>query len=303
MAQTHIAGNLETQQKLTMRAHVIALLLGGSVAAEPFVVDWRVPQANDANPIVWTDTVVVPLGETVVIAWTDYFSYHEVLQLKNKAAYEACDLTGAVELAPAGPTGEAVIKATAATTYYACGVGDGFHCDNGQKLSVTGVAMEDDHGGNHSEPMPPMEDDTSGGDDMPGHGDHGGNHTDPMPPMGDDHSGHGGGDHGHGGDGGECAFNAPASLPAGPCQQANTYPLFCTAESADAAGMSGHHMMGGLYMPNGASPMCHGNYRGDANECECDGPEFLTPDDVTGAARAVSCTAAAAFAALAVLLV
>ena len=33
---------------------------------------------------------------------------------------------------------------------------------------------------------------------------------------------------------------------------------------------NGHHMMAGLFMPNGVEPMCHGNYVGDATACECE---------------------------------
>ena len=87
---------------------------------------------------------------------------------------------------------------------------------------------------------------------------------------GDDHGGH---DHGHGGgsDAAECAFDAPESKPFGPCQASDTYPLFCTAAEAEAMSPSnGHHMMAGLFMPNGVDPMCHGNYVGDATACECE---------------------------------
>ena len=80
-------------------------------------------------------------------------------------------------------------------------------------------------------------------------------------------------DHGHGGgsDAAECAFDAPESKPFGPCQASDTYPLFCTAEEAEAMSPSnGHHMMAGLFMPNGVDPMCHGNYVGDATACECE---------------------------------
>ena len=48
---------------------------------------------------------------------------------------------------------------------------------------------------------------------------------------GDDHGGH---DHGGGSDAAECAFDAPESKPFGPCQASDTYPLFCTAEEAEA---------------------------------------------------------------------
>ena len=74
-----------------------------------------------------------------------------------------------------------------------------------------------------------------------------------------------------GSDAAECAFDAPESKPFGPCQASDTYPLFCTAAEAEAMSPSnGHHMMAGLFMPNGVDPMCHGNYVGDATACECE---------------------------------
>ena len=60
-------------------------------------------------------------------------------------------------------------------------------------------------------------------------------------------------------------------------------------------------MMAGLFMPNGVSPMCHGNYKGDANECECEGVT-ASPTQESDAARAVSCAAAAALTLAATLL-
>ena len=43
------------------------------------------------------------------------------------------------------------------------------------------------------------------------------------------------------------------------------------ADKAEAMSPSnGHHMMAGLFMPNGVDPMCHGNYVGDATACECE---------------------------------
>ena len=117
---------------------IIALLLCAASTGADYVVDWRVPQENDANANAWVANVVVPEGEKVVLEWTDYFAFHNVYRMKDKAAYDACDFEGAVELAPSAATGSVAIEATETTTYYACEIGDGFHCDNGQKLSVTG---------------------------------------------------------------------------------------------------------------------------------------------------------------------
>ena len=80
---------------------IIALLLcAAATTGADYVVDWRVPVANDNNPQAWVAEVVVPLGEKVVLEWTDYFAFHNVFRMKDKAAYDACDFEGAVELAP-----------------------------------------------------------------------------------------------------------------------------------------------------------------------------------------------------------
>jgi len=48
-----------------MTRSLIALLCATSAAAD-YVVDWRVPQDNDANANAWVAAVVVPVGEQVV---------------------------------------------------------------------------------------------------------------------------------------------------------------------------------------------------------------------------------------------
>ena len=98
-----------------MSRHIIALLLCASSAAADYVVDWRVPQDNDANANAWVAAVTVPVGEKVVLEWTDYFAFHNVFRMKDKAAYDACDFTGAVELAPSAATGSVAIEARSLT--------------------------------------------------------------------------------------------------------------------------------------------------------------------------------------------
>ena len=46
-----------------MSRHIIALLACASSAAADYVVDWRVPQDNDANANAWVAAVTVPVGE------------------------------------------------------------------------------------------------------------------------------------------------------------------------------------------------------------------------------------------------
>ncbi len=50
-----------------MSRHIIALLICASAATADYVVDWRVPQDNDANANAWVAAVVVPVGEKVVL--------------------------------------------------------------------------------------------------------------------------------------------------------------------------------------------------------------------------------------------
>ena len=49
-----------------MSRHIIALLLCAASTGADYVVDWRVPQDNDANANAWVATVTVPVGEKVI---------------------------------------------------------------------------------------------------------------------------------------------------------------------------------------------------------------------------------------------
>jgi len=104
--------------------------------------------------------------------------------------------------------------------------------------------------------------DAADGDhDMPGDGDHGGGHD------GHDHGDGGHGDHGGATDA-VCESNPPLfylAAPIPPCQALGAYLLYCTQALAEAASpTNGFHFYRTYYMPNGVSPLCHGNYVGDA---------------------------------------
>ena len=58
----------DKKEKPTMNRHIIALLLCAVSAAADYVVDWRVPQANDANANAWVADVVVPAGGEFCVA-------------------------------------------------------------------------------------------------------------------------------------------------------------------------------------------------------------------------------------------
>ena len=76
-----------------------------------------------------------------------YSNWHNVYLMASETAYNACDFTGATELASASHGGgsgsmtpnkyEAVVS-TAGTLYIACQVSG--HCDQGQKVTITAAA-------------------------------------------------------------------------------------------------------------------------------------------------------------------
>jgi hypothetical protein len=73
-------------------------------------------------------TMPVKSGEVLKFVWT---GGHNVYQMKDKAAFDACDFSGGTNLGGASPVYHTM---GAATTYFACKVGA--HCLNGQKLSA-----------------------------------------------------------------------------------------------------------------------------------------------------------------------
>eukprot|EP00629_Pelagomonadales_sp_RCC1024_P015250 CAMPEP_0119263590 /NCGR_PEP_ID=MMETSP1329-20130426/2947_1 /TAXON_ID=114041 /ORGANISM="Genus nov. species nov., Strain RCC1024" /LENGTH=372 /DNA_ID=CAMNT_0007263303 /DNA_START=54 /DNA_END=1172 /DNA_ORIENTATION=- len=155
----------------------------------------------------------------------------------------------------------------------------GASCDHDKETGEACEATYYDMDGEH--PMPDDDKNHGGGhhgdkeDGHEGH-DHGGHGED----HGDKDDGHSGHDHGGHGEG-ECGGAGDASEPeTGPCAVNGVYPLYCSAEAADGASPSnGHHMMQGLFMPNGATPMCHGDYVGDAAACACPSSTDDAPAD------------------------
>ena len=62
---------------------IIALLLCAASTGADYVVDWRVPVANDNNPSAWVAEVVVPLGEKVVLEFSGPFTGISCRPCKN----------------------------------------------------------------------------------------------------------------------------------------------------------------------------------------------------------------------------
>ena len=74
----------------------------------------------------------VPLNTEVVFKWS---GYHNVYELPDKKAFDACDFSKAKELA-SHKQGPFTYKASSAgIVYFACKVGG--HCSNKQKLALT----------------------------------------------------------------------------------------------------------------------------------------------------------------------
>ena len=72
--------------------------------------------------------MAVKSGEVLKFVWS---GGHNVYQMKDKAAFDACDFSGGTNLGAASPVYHTM---GAATTYFACKVGS--HCSIGQKLSA-----------------------------------------------------------------------------------------------------------------------------------------------------------------------
>ena len=78
-------------------------------------------------------TQTVTVGTNVVFEWS---GIHNVWLLPDKAAYDACDITKATELASTSVQEYTYIASEAGTVYFACGVAG--HCKfTNQKLALT----------------------------------------------------------------------------------------------------------------------------------------------------------------------
>jgi len=142
------------------------LAIGGSAA----------PTAKPTSP---TPTDAPPVPTTVVVPWIipvadqaitvdpsakitfEWPSVHNVWEMPNKAAFDACDFSAAKQTCPVQVGGSCTISAPPADTtkYYACQVG--LHCQRGQVVAITGAAAPGtDH--SFSDSVPGTDDDRQG---------------------------------------------------------------------------------------------------------------------------------------------
>ena len=107
------------------RACDLELGVGGAAPVTPSTsINWVKGFSGKADD----QTMDVKSGEVLKFVWT---GGHNVYQMKDKAAFDACDFTAATNL---GATSPVYHTMGAATTYFACKVGA--HCNSGQKLSA-----------------------------------------------------------------------------------------------------------------------------------------------------------------------
>lgn len=62
---------------------------------------------------------------------------HDITELPDLAAFEACDFSAASKTPMCSYSGQCDLIVPEGVTYYACSIGS--HCENGQKLALTGT--------------------------------------------------------------------------------------------------------------------------------------------------------------------
>ena len=72
------------------------------------------------------------VGTDVVFKWS---GYHNVYMFPSKAAFEKCDFSGAKELAGNDKNPFTYKASKPGTYYFGCEVGNGWHCEQQQKLA------------------------------------------------------------------------------------------------------------------------------------------------------------------------
>ena len=103
-----------------------AAQIGADGSKPPGATTWKVGMNGGTRVVATTDEVV--------FAWSS--STHSVAQFPDKAAYDACDFSGATTLVSSRSGANFVMGPTtgAATFYIGCGVGS--HCNAGQKVAL-----------------------------------------------------------------------------------------------------------------------------------------------------------------------
>ena len=76
----------------------------------------------------------VKVNTEVVFKWS---GFHNVYLFPNKADFDNCDFANAKELATSDQSPFTYKSSSTGTFYFGCAVGDGFHCNQPQKLELT----------------------------------------------------------------------------------------------------------------------------------------------------------------------
>ena len=122
----------------------VCVLLACTNTCLPLLLPFLPPPSFSGTSVDWTkgfsgkaedQTAAVTSGEVLTFVWT---GNHNVFLMKDKAAFDACDFSAAIELGSESP----VLHTTGtATAYFACQIGT--HCVSGQKLSAVATTPED----------------------------------------------------------------------------------------------------------------------------------------------------------------
>merc|ERR1712037_892142 len=118
-----------TSKAISMRLSGAQLTTAASstTSAAPKTIGWKIGMADAERK------QTVALNAEVVFKW---IGFHNVYQLPDKNAFDACDFSKATKLASQGPY---TYKASSAgIVYFACEVGG--HCSFRQKLALTVTA-------------------------------------------------------------------------------------------------------------------------------------------------------------------
>merc|ERR1719326_2454329 len=94
-------------------------------------IDWKMGMSEDET------MQTVELNTDVVFNWGGMDMSHDVWRFPDQAAFDACEFSGAEQLAANEDNPFTYTASTAGTFYFGCKVGeDGTHCNSPQKLKL-----------------------------------------------------------------------------------------------------------------------------------------------------------------------
>ena len=111
-----------------------------NLAAAVFILGFTSCMAK-THTVIWEvgtacENLAVEVGDEVAFVWS---GNHDLWKLKDKTAHDNCDFDGATKLEGSFSS---LKNLQAGTTYYACAVGSGAHCQNSQKITVIATEAE-----------------------------------------------------------------------------------------------------------------------------------------------------------------